>query len=81
MVFLQPAGHLIQSNQPGRGQNARLAHPSAQRFAKITRPLDVFRLLTSIEPTGAHKPLERQNITELKPLVSRSTGMPRRSLH
>ena len=73
MIFLEPAGHLVQGEQASRGQNTGLAHPSAQRLAKISRPLDIPRLLTNIEPTGAHKPLDRQNITELN---RRSAGRP-----
>ena len=47
MIFLEPPGHLVQRDQPCRGQNSHLAHSSAERLAKITRPLNV--------PPAAHQ--------------------------
>ena len=61
MVLLEPRGHFIQSDQPGRGQNTRLAHSSTKRLAKTTRPLDV---LAAADQHGADRSTQAFGETE-----------------
>ncbi len=71
MVLASPCGTSFERNQPRRRQHARLPHPAAQRLAIDPRLAIASREPTSIDPTGAPSPFDRQNITVSNPASAR----------
>ena len=68
VVLGQPVDHPVravrQRDEPGRGQDAGLAHPAADQLAGAARaPDELASSPTTIEPTGQPRPFERQNVT------------------
>ena len=56
--------HLLERDQPGGGQNSGLTHPAAEPLAQQARlPPSRRGVPTTIEPAGAPRPFDRQNIT------------------
>ena len=76
MILAQPRRHLFQRDQPRRRQHTRLPHPSAQRLANTRARSICSAVPTSIDPTGAPSPFDRQNITVSNPLVNSAHQSP-----
>jgi hypothetical protein len=74
VVFAQPVRHFFQRDQSRRRQHARLAHAAAQALA-IPRARSIASAVpTSMEPTGAPRPFDKQNITESAGAARSRTG-------
>ena len=69
-------GDFFERDQSGRGQHARLPHSAAQPLAIAAGAVDDFARPTSMEPTGAPRPFDRQNITESACAASSRTSRP-----
>ena len=77
MVFVEAPGALFKRDETGSGQNAGLPHAAAQSLAVEAGMAMSSSEPTSMEPTGAPRPFERQNMTVSKPRVRALTSTPR----
>ena len=69
VILVEPGRHLLQCNQSRSRQDARLPHAAAQRFPVEPRLINQLLEPVSIDPTGAQRPFDRQNITVSNPRV------------
>ena len=77
---LEPLGHLLECDQSRCRQHAGLPHPAAEPLAiEARRGRSPPQCPPACEPTGAHRPFDRQNITVSAPAASSFTFLPRQA--